>query len=271
MRRSSAYTQVILSFTFILLFLSLQSMAGTADTAKIIVMGTVHSSSDNFDPGKLAAIIDRIGPDLILVELDSSFFTPGMAFKPETIGLSLENKAVSIYLKDHKVPVRPYEIEGRNRIYQEHDYFRLQKELSAALKKAVQDSILVPEANTLLESLHRFDEISYTASLDHPGVFNSETCDRAMESKQFYAGEGLCRIVALTPSLAKFSEFCKFKHDFWVTRNNAMVDNIINRVREFHPKTVLVICGFEHRYYLRNGLREKSSREAILLKECWAY
>jgi hypothetical protein len=109
--------------------------------------------------------------------------------------------------------------------------------------------------------------IAYAASIDRPVVFNSEACDKAMESKQYYRGEGLARIVALTPSLAKFSEFCKFKHDLWITRNNAMVDHIITRIKEFHPKTVLVICGFEHRYYLRNGLRGKCFKEAILMKD----
>ena len=271
MRRSSAFTRFILLFTCSLLFLSFQSMAGIEDTVRIVVMGTVHNSSDNFAPGKLVAIIDRIRPDLILVELDSSFFMPDMSFKPETVNLSLENKAVSTWVKDHPVPVRPYEIEGRNRIYEEHDYFSLQKELSASLNKAVKDSLLVPEAKSLLDAVKRFDEIAYAVSIARPEVFNSEACDKAMESKQYYGGEGLARIIALTPSLAKFSEFCKFKHDFWITRNNAMVDHIISRVKEFHPKTVLVICGFEHRYYLRNGLREKCFREAIKLKEYWAY
>jgi hypothetical protein len=268
MRKSSAF---ILLFIFSLLFLSFQSKAGITDTARIIVMGTVHNSSDNFDSAKLVAIIDRIRPDLILVELDSSFFMPDMSFKPETINLSLENQAVSTWVKDHHVPVRPYEIEGRNRIYEEHSYFGLQKDLSASLKQAVKDSLQVPEAKTPLDAVKRFDQISYALSLDRPEVFNSDACDKAMESKQYYGGEGLARIVALTPSLAKFSEFCKFKHDFWIMRNNAMVDHIILRVKEFHPKTVLVICGFEHRYYLRNGLREKSLKEAILLKEYWAY
>ena len=50
-----------------------------------------------------------------------------------------------------------------------------------------------------------------------------------------------------------------------------MLVHIITRVKEFHPKTVLVICGFEHRYYLIKGLREKNLREPILLKAYWAY
>jgi len=174
--------QFTLLCTFGLLFLSFQSKAAGVDTTRIVVLGTVHNSSDNFNPGKLVAIIDRIKPDLILVELDSTFFMSDMSFKPGTINLSLQNKAVAAYIKDHPVPVRPYEIEGRNRIYEEHDYFSLQKELSTSLKKAEKDSLLGAEA-----------------------------------------------------------------------------------------KTVLVICGFEHRYYLRNGLRERSSKEAILLKEYWVY
>lgn len=271
MRRSLDFRRVIQLFVLTLLIVSLQSKAGNPDTTRIIVMGTVHSSSDNFDSRKLADIIGTIKPDLILVELDSSFFTPEMTFKPETVKISLENKAVTMYTKDHPVPVRPYEIEGRNKIYQAHDYFNLQRELSKALNIASQDSLLVPEAGVLLDAIIRFDEIAYSLSLDRPMIFNSESSDKAMESKQYYDGEGLTRIVALTPSLAKYSEFCKFKHDFWITRNDAMVSHIMSRVSEFHPKTMLVLCGFEHRYYLRNALMKQSRNNSFLLREYWLY
>ncbi|MCX6286468.1 MAG: hypothetical protein NTY96_05085 [Bacteroidetes bacterium] len=46
--------------------------------------------------------------------------------------------------------------------------------MSASLNKAVNDSLLAPEAKTLLDAIIRFDEIAYTVSIDRSVVFNAE-------------------------------------------------------------------------------------------------
>ena len=57
--------------------------------------------------------------------------------------------------------------------------------------------------------------------------------------------------------------------NFWITRNDAMVGHIIAWARSSPGKTVLVLCGFEHRYYLRNALDGRARSEGIAVREYW--
>ncbi len=261
----------VLATAICLLGIAGQLVAAGTDTTCIVVVGTVHSETSNFTVQTLCRIIDQVKPDLILVELDSSFFTPSMTIKPEYAGASLENRATGKCVQAHGISLRPYDIEGRNRIYEQHDYFNLQKDASRALDRVAQDSLLNPEARILFDAIIRFDEIGHAFGSERPEIINSEACDIAMESKQYYAGDGMVRVVASVPSLNQFVEFCRFRRDFWVTRNDAMVRNILHWTRLLRPKTALVLCGFEHRYYLRRALRKLTAGNAICLREYWTY
>jgi hypothetical protein len=107
--------------------------------------------------------------------------------------------------------------------------------------------------------------------LETPEVINSDPCDVAMESKQHYGNDGMFTIVTSVPTLRQFAEFATFKRDFWIARNDAMVANILHWVKALRPGTILVLCGFEHRYYLRNALRKRSPLDAFMLREYWTY
>ena len=248
-------------------FSSQPAFASTSDTITIVVVGTVHNKTDNFTVQGLYDIIERVKPDLILVELDSSFFTPLMSIKPESVRISLENETVAKYQEAHGTPIRPYDIEGRNKIYQNHNYFNLQRDLSKALDQAVQDSLLRGENAMLLEAIDRFDGIGRSFGKESPKLINSNPCDVAMESKQYYAGDGMLKIVTSVAALRQFAEFAAFKRDFWIQRNDAMVANILRWAGLMHPKTVLVVCGYEHRYYLRNGLKAHRGGGPFILRE----
>jgi hypothetical protein len=258
-------------FIFIICLTGHYTVAKSNDTTNIVVFGTVHSKTNYYDVQIICNIIKKVNPDLILVELDSSFFTSDMAVKPEFENISLENKAVSDYIKEIFVPIRPYDIEGRNKIYEKQNYFKLQKDLSAELNRAVQDSLLDSKSYILLDAVYRFDDIAKSFYSESPGVINSSACDVAIESKNYYDGEGMLQIVSSVPALSGFIEFCKFKRDFWISRNNTMVKKITMWKNQLHPKTILVLCGFEHRYYLRNGLEKLSSQESIKIKDYQSY
>ena len=47
--------------------------------------------------------------------------------------------------------------------------------------------------------------------------------------------------------------------------------NIGNYAREFPGKRIIVMCGFEHRYYLRLLLAERASTDGFVLREFWEY
>ena len=238
------HSQFCLFFLVVIVVCSSRpASASTYDTTTIVVVSTVHNKTDNFNVQGLYDIIERVKPDLILVELDSSFFTSSMSIKPEFVRISVEIEAVEKYQKAHGIPIRPYDIEGRNTIYQSHNYFKLQKDLSNALNQAVRDSLLGGESAMLLEAIDRFHDIGRSFGSASPILINSNPCDVAMESKQDYAGDGMLKIVTSTPALRQFTELAAFKRDFWKQRNDAMVINILNWTKLLHPRTILVLSA----------------------------
>src|ERR1044071_3671926 len=106
---------------------------------------------------------------------------------------------------------------------------------------------------------------------DAPEVFNSLVCDTAIEKKQYYAFKGFQRIIELTPALKDMSAFATLADDFWVRRNNAMVSNILKYLRELRPQRVVVLAGFEHRYYLTRELTAQTAREGFFVRSYQEY
>lgn len=58
-----------------------------------------------------------------------------MSIKPEYQKIPLKNSIFTKYSETHKVLIRPYEIEGRNKIYENNNFFEQQKELSKVLNE----------------------------------------------------------------------------------------------------------------------------------------
>jgi hypothetical protein len=140
-----------------------------------------------------------------------------------------------------------------------------------ALSTAERDSLLDMKGTFLLDVIIRFDDIGAGFGSERPEVINSAACDAAMESKQYYAGEGMVQLAASVTSLVKYGAFCRFKRDCWIKRNGAMLDNILNWVKIVPARTVLVLCGYQHRYHLRNALTKRAGQDAIILKKYRSY
>jgi hypothetical protein len=261
---------VFLSLT-ISLFINPLSFSSGIDTTSIVVVGTVHNGTERFTNDSLFNIIKRVHPDLILMELDSSFFTPSMTLKSEFQQITLETSVLTKYMNSNKVMIRPYEIEGRNKIYQDNKYFEQQKELSKALNQATRHNLIQGESKLLFEAIIRFDDITQAFASDFPNVINSYSCSVVMDSKQYYANEGMIKIVASIPSLNQFISFATFKRDFWVKRNETMVKKIIGWKNLLQPKIILILCGFEHKYYLINSLKNQSIANNFKLREYWTF
>ena len=79
---------------------------------ELVLLGTVHQSVENFTSDSLYNILVRIAPDLILFEVDSSFFNTD--FKFLKTWNSNENISTIKYMSTHDVDVRPYDFTGRN-------------------------------------------------------------------------------------------------------------------------------------------------------------
>ena len=105
------------------------AQASTSAT-EVVVIGTVHSPTPKFREETLVGILNRVKPDLILLELDPSFFDASSALVDKYQRISLESSAATTYAKSAKVALRPYDIEGRNKFHQENDYFGREMKLN---------------------------------------------------------------------------------------------------------------------------------------------
>jgi hypothetical protein len=238
---------------------------------EVIIISTVHNDTAYFKAETLVDILKKVNPELLLLEFDSSFFDSSFALPEKYQAITLESRAATILQKASKVKVRPYDIEGRNKFYAEHNYFKLEGELNRELNRLYGNDGLSPEAKSLFEALLALSAIRDSFGAERPEVLNSSACDTAIEKKQDYSFKGISRIIELTPALKAFDAFGSLADDFWMRRNEEMIKNIIRYSNDFQGKRIVVLCGYEHRYYLRKRLKEQEAKENFVVREYWNY
>lgn len=246
----------------------LQGRNKSESQTEIVVISTVHNDTNYFKTETLVDILKKVNPDLILLEFDSSFFDSSFALLEKYQTISLESRAAATVMRQSsKIKVRPYDIEGRNKFYAEHNYFKSEAEFYGELSRLNDNNELSSEAKLLFEALISLSAIRDSCGAERPEVINSLACDTALEKKQDYSFKGIKRIIELTPALKKFDAFASLADDFWIRRNEEMVKNIIRYSKEFQGQRIVVLCGFEHRYYLRKRLKEQAAKEGFVLRE----
>jgi hypothetical protein len=238
---------------------------------ELVVVGTVHAPTPNFDEKALAGILGRVKPDLVLLELDPSFFDASFNLLEQYRGVSLEAKAATAYARAAGARLRPFDIEGRNRFYQEQDYFNREARLNREVAGLYAAGQLPAEARLLYESLLSLSAVRDACGAGRPEVINSNACDTAVEKKHHYAFKGLGRVIELTPALKELAPFWTLADEFWSRRNAEMVRNVVTHTKELRPRRVVVLAGFEHRSYLKKRLAELAPAEGFAVREFWDY
>lgn len=248
---------------------------------ELVLLGTVHQPVENFTPDSLYNILVKIKPDLILFEVDSSFFTNEFDFK-ETWE-SNENIATVKYMNNHEVDVRPYEFTGRNQ-------YRIQTGSRPTDSKAFE----------LLDSLYRTNRLDSSNqniyqnflkaneslnSLAYLGAraFNNPKADKTAEARQNIHYQELLGIMAEYPIFANtfhvksdgdsisYFEGYKRAAAFWDLRNHTMSENILQFVKEYEGKRIVVLNGFFHRYYLKSLIKPREEELNFTIKEFYDY
>ncbi len=264
-----------------LIFISVFFCSCTSKRTQLVILGTVHEPVENFNSDSLYNILIKIKPDLILFEVDSSFFTKDFDFK-KTWG-SNENIATVKYMNNFDIDVRPYEFTGRNE-------YRIKIGSRPTDSKAIEllDSLY---RNNQLDSLNNriyqnFLEVNDTLnSFAYLGAraFNNPETDKTAEIRQKYHYKELLGIMSEHPifydtyyvksdgdSINYFEGF-KRASEFWDLRNHTMSRNILHFVREYHGKKIIVLNGYFHRYYLNSLIKPKEEELNFTIKEFYEY
>jgi hypothetical protein len=258
----------------LLAFSNLLVLGQKTDTSFICVIGTSHNNTIFCNVQTLDSILNLIKPDLILEELDSSFFTSDLRYDTLNYTSILhgpESSPTDIasinYQKSHNVDIRPFDITGRNRFYRENDFFNKQNEM---IKDIYRHSL-----NNSLSKRNQSDFNLWIKSLDNVNdlkisnlkELNSEILMNFLEIQESIYLDKPIEIVETTDSLNKYIEFAHLQKDFWIKRNDTMIKNILYFAHYY--KRIIIFTGNLHKYYLTNGLRIPEGPYKI--KEFWEF
>ncbi|HHN47758.1 MAG TPA: hypothetical protein ENN08_02295 [Bacteroidales bacterium] len=244
-------------------------------TREVCIIATTHDTNDFCNPQILDSILQVIEPDLILVEMDSTFFTTDFYYdtisRPYLIipeSSSVETITTHIYKKEHpEVDIRPYDISMRNDYYRQQDYFNMKPAMYQDIfrytsggsnsERDYRDFML------LAVSLHCINNLNITSLAE----MNAETTSSLTFLQNMVYMNSAINLTESIDSIRKYQDFAKWQKDFWETRNAKMIDNIIS-VSEGYER-IVVLTGNLHKYYLVMGL--SADHLNIKLKEFWEY
>ncbi len=259
----------------ILLLMPILLLAEIPPKTEIIIFGIVHQATENFDGEDMLKILDQVRPDVILFEHPISW--PAEEFSKiiqKIENPTLETIMVKKYLDENpSVLLRYFDKENRDKYYIETRYFERQKAFNKKLEDLItksksNDSISLP--NEQISMLLNYDKLNKSLSKEYSRVINSTVADSIYAIKHNYFNASFLKFTENVPELKQFKEYIISRQKYWEKRNQAMVKNIIKYAEEFQGKKIIVVTGCEHRYYLRNELKE-SKKQTFVLKEYWEH
>ena len=261
---------------FLLGFVTVLIGSCTKPKTELILLGTVHQPVENFNADSLYNILVSISPDVILYEVDSSFFTDQFEFK--TSWKSNEFKATSKYVELKEVIIRPYDFTGRN------EYRRaIGSRPTDGLAKALLDSLyqasqLNPADQLLYESYLQINDTLNALAYYGVSSFNNPTTDSIAQIRQQLQYESLANIMEQYSVFSdihyqmengdsiSFLDGYKRAGEFWKMRNEAMSKHILHFTKVFPRKRILALNGFFHRYYLNKLLQPACEQHDFVIK-----
>ena len=256
----------------LLICLGFLSSIGTAgQKTEIVIVGTVHSETPNYRIQDLVNILKRVKPDVILFEMPADMMTSSFEFKT-ILKDSPEQQAVMEYVRQTGAKIRPYDIEGRNAFYQRSDFNSQDKRCNSELLDFAYKNKLNSKAQMIFETIIAANNKSLKILKSDPELINSFESDSAINERYWLIHQGIPEIARLTPGLHSCAPFWDLSRAEWIHRNNRMVENIKKYSIEFAGQRLVVICGYEHRYYLRSHLYDwRDETPGYVIKEYWQY
>lgn len=243
----------------------------SSDNPEIIIIGTVHEESDNFSKDTLLNIFNKIKPNLILVECDTSYMTSDFRIKEEFEYMFPETGAISDYNINSSVKIRPYDLNGRDLFLDNAERLSIQAEFFNELALTKNIGNLTAEAENLY---NRIEEMILSADeLSRSGLsfINSKEGSAIADTINYYTYNGLKKLIELTPELSKFKDYWDKEYSFFTKRNETMLENILKYQAQFKNKRIIVLCGFAHKNYLKKNLSRLSDDNGFEVKEYYEY
>jgi len=240
----------------ILLFLTVSICYGQK---QIWLIGTAHEERNYINVDSLTYALDKIKPDLILIELEEKYFTKGYQFNlekyPDLLSTN-ENIASYKYQQLHTIILRPFEIEGRNEFYRTENYFEKENQMFNEMLNLYKNNKLSENCKTdfkiLLSTLNSYSDVKFRSLSEA----NSDVATKFLALTNEINFNLMISIVKQTKELEKWLDFSELRKDFWNRRNKEMFDKIKGYSEEYPNKKIVVLVGNDHKYFLLELLKQ---------------
>lgn len=234
---------------------------------RVIILGTKHNGNKMVTVKSMLQIIERINPDIILLEFDSSVIKNCSINKvwgaktAEFLGVwnnPIEYRAARKFkeLKD-SVCLAPFDIYIPNR----KNYISY----TQLMEKSHQETLLRVYNEGLLNASDANDYNSYTninnaflGLLDSSLLrMNNPNLTDTIQTIIYKEKHAIRRITMNYPALQPFSNWYNAQVDFWDERSEAINKKIWNELNANSNKTILIITGLLHKSDIENFLKRK--------------
>lgn len=234
---------------------------------RVVILGTKHNGNKYLNANSLLKIIQRINPDIILLEFDSTSVSDCDIKKvngakiAEFLGIwdnPIEYRAARKFKEiKPEICLAPFDIYIPNR----REYI--------AYQRLMEKSHLVKLTSLFNENkLNEADSAQFTqyskinnALLEKLDsnllIMNRESLNDTIRVISFLENNFIRQITSKYNELQPYSNWYNSSSDFWEQRNNGMCLKIMRELNANSDRTILILTGLMHKYYLTNFLRKK--------------
>jgi len=265
----------LLSLTFCISLIAAGQIGSTK--SELTILGTVHSPTLLVNADTIYSAIVKTKPDIILLELDSSFFTKSFQLK-EMYDENEINATVKYLNKNKKCVLRPFDFEGRNAYRPKMGIQNSDKILKRIGIMYYTNSLSAASRDIWKRFTDLTDTIDTISKKDLQTI-NSIATDNLVCERQFYQYKKLKEIIKSKKEFLNNFDFTS-KGDsitleevfnryayFEELRNRTMVENILKIIKQNPKKRIMVLTGFYHRDFLLTELKFKEIAYNFIIRE----
>lgn len=237
---------------------------------KVFLVGTVHNKTNSFNADSIYSLLIRYKPDLILMELDSSFFYEDFTYRTLFEGNEMI-ASVRYKMNFPQVNIRPIELEGREEIRQQLGVFpEITNEFGQILNTLIATHKLNQTEKAAIEQLFYYDSIATLYKTKTLREINQTKVDVISDSLNYFKYFKLKEIAdkydlfettklkdAKGDSVSIRKNFELYVDFEMNQRNNSLAKNSIEHINQNPTKKVMILVGFSHRYYLLDKLKNQ--------------
>jgi len=251
-----------------------KSITSAIHRTEVHIVGTVHFETDSIKRHHFYNYLESISPSVILYEgythtvkhivNKTDYFSrviDGLKNRKE-----MEKFIVLKYLENNSDCVLlPYEWELRSEYHRKYRLRKKSKEMINSVIGLYRDSLLTKNQTAIIDEFLEFNNALIKIDNGTISDINNLTTDSILKQRQHYIYKEIPRIAKDKKELVEYLDFIPIHMSYWDTRNKAMAQNILKQIKNHPNKTIVVLNGFYHRYYLIEELKPYQTQYGFVL------